>query len=40
MTKVLGMTEDEAKKELQRIKEENKRVDTVNVDDFGIGGTE
>lgn len=40
MTKILGMTEEEAKKELQRIKEENSRVDTVNVDGFGIGGEE
>lgn len=40
MTEILGMTEKEAQAELQRIKEENSRVDTVNVDDFGIGGEE
>lgn len=40
MVETLGMTEDEAKQELQRIAEENQRVDTVNVDDFGIGGEE
>lgn len=40
MTEILGMTEKEAQAELQRIKEENQRVDTVNVDDFGIGGEE
>lgn len=40
MTKILGMTEEEAKQELEKIKSENRRVDTVNVDDFGIGGEE
>ena len=40
MTKILGMTEEEAKQELEKIKSENSRVDTVNVDDFGIGGEE
>lgn len=40
MTKILGMTDEEAKQELEKIKSENGQVDTVNVDDFGIGGEE
>lgn len=40
MVETLGMTPEDAEKELKRIAEENQRVDTVNVDDFGIGGEE
>lgn len=35
LTDVLGMTEKEAQAELQRIKEENSRVDTIDIDKFG-----
>lgn len=40
MVETLGMTTEDAEKELKRIAEENQRVDTVNIDDFGIGGEE
>lgn len=35
MTEILGMTEKDAQAELQRINEENRRVDTVDIDEFG-----
>lgn len=39
MEKVLGMTGEEALKEIEKIKKEN-QINTIAVDDFALGGEE